>query len=169
MGQIADPPAMAAPEPPLSPPAAVNPLPASLVAIITPLGKDDMTSGGVIFIQAGDNLSVIGRIGGMAPNRRYEMVLLPVATPATDLTAASRVTGAEPPPPGMGLGMLTSDANGAAIWDATLRKNDLAKFPEGIAGCTVVIKRAPPLDTPGERRAVASGQVVAIPAAAPAP
>jgi hypothetical protein len=182
LAQVADLPVVDPPPPPLSP-AVPDPVSASLVAIIAPLGDDDMTSGGVIFIPTGDNVSVVGRIGGMEPNRRYEIALLPGGTPVSDLTPgesspagrpgsntpASGVTGAERASPGEVLGMLTADANGAAIWDATLSKNVLAKFPNGLAGCTVVVKRAPPLDTPVERRPVAAGRVVAIPVAVPLP
>jgi hypothetical protein len=157
-----------------------NPVRARMTAVIAPLEKDSEVNGQVTIIPGGDGATVVGRISGLEPTKRYQIMVQPPAAAATPKPSqepakpgsnvpASGVTGTEPPALGEDLGMLVSDANGNALVDATLRRIDKALFPEGFNGCTVVIKRAPPLDSPGERPAIASGRIVLSPAATSIP
>lgn len=57
------------------------------------------------------------------------------------------------------LGTMLSDSTGASNVNTTLRNADLTEGPNGILGGTIIIKAAPPLDTPTERPAVASGVI----------
>jgi hypothetical protein len=59
------------------------------------------------------------------------------------------------------LGMIVADAQGITNLNVTLMNKDLSRPPNGIQGCTVVIKRAPPLDSREERNPVGAGVIVA--------
>ena len=174
-----------------------NPAPTQLTATILPIGESTKTSGEMIFTVVGDAVSVLGRIIGLDPNKRYQAVLQtplkPLVSPTTIPGAAtdtanpastSLQAGASPPAaPAAGseetkkvvvpvtapalefsetdLVMIISDARGTANLNATIQKKDLTPPPAGVLGCTIVIKRAPPLDTREERTPVASGVIVA--------
>ncbi len=67
------------------------------------------------------------------------------------------------------LAMFVTDAKGAANLDTIIQNKDLGPPPTGIQGCTLVIKRAPPLDSSEERVTVASGLIVAFGPVTPIP
>lgn len=81
----------------------------------------------------------------------------------------ANLTGALTPSLEMDLGMMVSDARGITNLAATLMNQDLTQPPNGIQGCTVVIKRAPPLDSREERSPVGTGVIFASDHVIPVP
>lgn len=121
-----------------------NPVQATLTATILPVGRGSRARGELIFIPGGDQVMVLGRIRGLERNRRYEWILLP----------AGATQGR-----GEALGMWTTDSSGLVLVDTILPRTTLARFPQGLLGGTVLIRRAPPLDPPAARPTVASGEI----------
>lgn len=157
---------------PIPPPVSeTNPVRVQLFAKMTSSGNERQASGEVIFTPLGQEVKILGRVDGLEANKRYQWILLPAGVPPNPEnsaaagkpggnTPASGVTGSEPTPPGHNLGMGSSDAQGVATLDTTLLKNVLAKFPAGLVDGSVVIKRAPPFESPIERPVVATGRIV---------
>ncbi len=83
--------------------------------------------------------------------------------------ATAGVTGSLAPSLEVDLGMMVSDAQGIANLNGTLMNRNLSQPPNGIQGCTLVIKRAPPLDSREERSPVGSGVIVASDQVIPVP
>lgn len=137
-----------APDPP--PASSANPVQARLSATIRPVGSGSRARGELVFIPGGDQVMMLGRIRGLERNKRYEWHLLP---------AGAVVSAANPLPRGANLGMWTSDSRGFILVDTILPRNTLMKFPAGLVGGTVLIRRAPPLDPPAERPAVAAAEI----------
>jgi hypothetical protein len=166
--------------PTLAPVAPTNPVRALLTATISPAESNGTASGALFFIPVGDEVRVLGMLTGLEKDKRHEIVLLPasaggVPNPAGPQAGkpggnipASGVTGANPPTPGAELGMWASDAKGVLGVDNNILKSVVDRFPEGFIGCTIVIKRAPPLNTESERPTIAYGRITAVPAANPA-
>lgn len=131
-----------------------NPSPARLTATIKPVEKSLTTGGKIEFSMVGDAASLIGRITGLEPNKRYQALMrLPLAPVASQPGQAEPVVEAD-------LGMLVADANGIANLNTSIARKDLGPPPSGIQGCAIVIKRAPPLDSREERNPVGFGTIV---------
>lgn len=140
-----------------------NPSPARLTATIKPVDQSVTTGGEIAFFMVGDAATLIGRITGLEPNKRYQAVVrLP-------LNPLANQAGKAEPAVEVDLGMLVSDANGIANLSASIQKKNLSPPPNGIQGCTLVIKRAPPLDSREERSPVGSGTIVPSGPALPVP
>ncbi len=161
-----------------------NLAPTRLSASLLPIGNDNPASGEIVFVMAGGAVSVVGRIVGLEPDKRYQAVLQfpvvavtgadgesrPVAPGAGrqgTRRTASRAPNAtaititpDGPPNETDLAMVVADASGAANLSTLIPNKDLSAPPAGILGCSLVVKRAPPLDSREERTPVASGIIV---------
>jgi hypothetical protein len=140
-----------------------NTSPARLSATIKPVEKSVTTGGTIEFFMVGDAATMIGRITGLEPNKRYQALIRLPISPAT-----SQVGQAEPTVEA-DLGMLVADANGIANLKASIPRKNLGPAPSGIQGCAIVIKRAPPFDSREERNPVGSGTIVPSGPIAPVP
>lgn len=128
--------------------------PARLVATIRPLDASFTTRGDLVFFMVGDAVTIIGRITGLEPNKRHQAVVrLPLYPLSSQLGRAEPALEVD-------LGMMVSDAHGIANLSASILRKDLGLPPSGVQGCTVVIKRAPPLDSREERNPVGAGTIV---------
>lgn len=92
-------------------------------------------------------------------------------TEGTPDAGGSATNAPSPAPPSIEaeLAMIVADANGTANLNTIIQNKDLGPPPTGIQGCTLVIKRAPPLDSSEERIPVASGVIVASGPITPGP
>ncbi len=156
-----------------------NPASTKLTATILPIEKNATTKGETTFVMVGSAVSVVGRITGMEPDKRYQAVVWVPSVPAPSKQGdtvvnpssearppaadspptAATVTNSSPQPTELDLGTLVPDASGGANLNATLQNKDLTAPPTGILGGFIVIKRAPPLDETDERSPVASGVI----------
>jgi hypothetical protein len=167
---------------PLTEIAPTNPVRTPLSATILPVDNSSKASGGLLFIPVGDEVRMFGQIAGLETDRRYEIVLLrataagppplsassspPAGRPGGNVPA-SGVAGAVHSTPGQELGMWVADAKGILGVDTNIPKYVIDKYPEGFTGCTILIKRAPPLDTESERPTIAYGLLTSTPSTPP--